>query len=613
MAPTLHWTGTLFDYLERTVSSAVGMNELYRQLMRAIPHRTLPVQTVPGAELRSLRSWIDALPLANFSSTSRQLLGKLRWLNSVRMEPRQRLESLELLRAPIGQCVATADAQILGSSFPLTVQKAELGSLTEQFEFELMLGYIQVLYDLCAPKEAVPLFRGRQSALAAVRALQHGGRSLQKSYQCYHAPLIGVWQSLHDVYRVVVDLKLHNRRADRSRFGRGTKPRNVYSHALLLALVNPYSYTFRELPEINAITHLLAPCCDVRALASDVEQDHTLRVADTSSDLGPGIAIEGAAMDRRHLLGIDTARVRKELKSRIIAASHDATSVELRTRDGAPVRAEIRLLRQIMGNLTADDSRDSARLEGEKDAETVIGLHDLHNVIADNEDFTSFAQRVFGGNESQHEVMASWVHASSDQTRVSRRTASVLDESARGYRLRWRSGPRGESVRANVGEVIGLRFEPDAESNWMVGSIRWLRSNEAGDVEAGVEVLSRRAFPVAVQLDDNAGPGRVTTRGLLMAPLRSSDSDVYSTLLLSAVMMPNMVDRSLTQLRMASPHDPARWWVDEGVRHIEATGLLDRSATYIHFRLPSMQRVTAARNSPPAAPDSAMDNPTRSG
>lgn len=598
-------------FWSNTALAAVGMNELYRQLMRAIPHRTSPDESVAGADLRSLRQWIDALPLANFNATSRQLLDKLRWLNKVRMEPLQRLETLEVLRTPIGQCVASADAQILGSSFPLTAQKAELGTLTEQFELELMLGYIQVLYDLCAPKESVPMFRANQSALAGVRALEHGGRCLQRSYQCYHAPLAGVWQSLHDVYRVVVDLKLQNRPADGSRFGGGTKPRNVYAHALLLSLINPYSYTFRELPEINAITRLLAPFCELRHMASDVEQDGTLRLADTSSDLGPGFVIEDAALDRRNLLGVDTSKVRSEVKTRINAASDDANSVELRGRDGEPVRAEIRLLRQIVGSLTADYSRDFDRLDSDQEMETVIGLHDLHNVIAGNEDFASFAQRVFGSNDDQHEVMASWVHTSSEQTRVCQRTANVLDQSLRGYRLRWHNGSRGENVRAKVGEVIGLRSERDSASNWIVGSIRWLRIDEAGDVEAGVEVLARRALPVAVRLAESQGPSRAPIRGLLMAPLRSGDAGIYSTLLVPSVLMPNLVDRSLTALRMASPNDPNRWWVDQGVRRIGATGLLDRSGTYIHFRLPSMQRVTSARNIPTGEP--ALSTPTGTG
>lgn len=574
------------------------MNELYRRLMRAIPHRRSPDEATSGVDARSLKAWIDGLPLANFNATSKQLVEKLRWMNHVRIAPLERMDALELLRVPIGQFVATADAQILGSSFPLPPQKADLGTLTEVFEYELALGYLEVLYDLCAPKEAVPMFKGSQATLAAVRALQHGGQCLQKSYQCYHAPLAGVWQSLHDVYRVVVDLRLQNRAVDGSRFGGGTRPRNVYAHALLLSLINPYSYTFRELPEIVAITRVLAPLCELQQIGAGTEPGATLRLADINSDVGPGFVVEDGDGEQRMLLGIDTTRVRTEVDARIDAAAEEATSVELSARGIAPIQADIRLLRQLADSLTADYSRGFERLESDQDLETVIGLHDLHSVIAGNEDFASFAQRVFGSSGAdEHEVMASWVHVGSEQARVVRLPANVLDQSLRGYRLRWQPGPQGESVRAKVGEVIGMRSGRDGTANWIVGSIRWLRINDSGHVEAGVEVLTRRALPVAVRLADNVGPSRPPVRGLLMAPLRSSDAGIYSTLLVPSLLVPNLVDRSLTALRVASPLDGSRWWIDQGIRRLGATGVADRSGTYIHFRLPSMRRSDSARQS----------------
>lgn len=549
-------------------------------------------------DARSLKAWIDGLPLANFNVTSKQLVEKLRWMNQVRIPAQERLDALELIRVPISQFVATADAQILGSSFPLPPQKADLGTLTEVFEFELALGYTEVLYDLCAPKEAVPMFKGNQATLAAVRALQHGGQCLQKSYQCYHAPLAGVWQSLHDIYRVVLDLKLQNRAVDGSRFGGGTRPRNVYAHALLLSLINPYSYSFRELPEIVAITRLLAPFCDLREISSDLEPGATLRLADINADVGPGFLSDDGEGEPRRLLGIDTTRVRTEADARIDGAAEDANTVTLTARGIAPIEADLRLLRQLVDSLTVDYSRSFERLESDQSLETVIGLHDLHCVIAGNEDFSSFAQRVLGsGGLDSHEVMASWVNASNEPSRVAVLPASVHDQSLRGYRLRWQPGARGEAVRAKVGEVIGLRAGRDSSSNWIVGSIRWLRINEAGDVEAGVEVLTRRALPVAVRLGDNVGSSRPPVRGLLMAPLRSSDAGIYSTLLAPSQLVPNLIDRSLTALRVASPMDGSRWWIDQGVRRVSATGALDRSGTYIHFRLPSMRRVDSGRSS----------------
>ncbi len=584
------------------------MNELYRQLMRSIPNRQLSDETVPGSVPRTLRDWVDALPIANFAATSSQLLDRLRAMNKVRMEPLRRLEMLEVLRVSVGQCVSTADAQIVGSTFPLTPQKAALATLSETFEFELSLGYIEVLFDLCAPKEAVPIFRGRHASLAAFRALEHAGQCLQKSYQCYHAPMAGVWQSMHDLYRVIVDLNLQTRSVDGSRFGDGAQPRHVYAHALLLSLVNPYSFTCSELPEITAITRLLAPLCELLEVGAEVEQTGTLRLANIHSDVGPGVVFEELMLGKQTLLGIDTTGVVSEIEWRINAASDDAHSVELPHRGGNPWRAEIRLLRHLVGSLSADYSRDYERLDSEQEMETVIGLHDLHNVLANREDFRSFAQRVFGsGDTTEREVMPSSVNSRSERTLVSQRRAHVLNQSLRGYRLRWPSRAHGETVRAKVGELIGLRSDRDSASNWIVGSIRWLRINDGGDVDAGVEVLARRALPVAVGLDDDTAPRCAPYRGLLLAPLRSVDASIYSTLLVPAVVSPKLVDRSLVALNVASPLDVHRWWMDAGVRRLGATGLLDRSGNYIHFRLPSMRRPDVAVDAMPGNPAAGAD------
>lgn len=575
------------------------MNELYQRLMRAIPFRRAHDAPTSGLDARSLKTWIEGLPLANFSATAKQLLEKLRWTNQVRIAPLDRLQLLEQLRIPIGQCVATADAQILGSTFPLPAHKAELGTLTEMFEHELSLGYVEVLYDLCGPKESVPAFRGQQASLAALRALQHGGQCLQKSYQCYHAPLAGMWQLLHDTYRVIVDLGLHNRPADGPRFGGGTRPRNVYAHALMLSLVNPYSYTFRELPEIVAITRVLAPLCELAEAKPNAEQTDTLRLVDVCNDSAPGFIAEDDVghEGQRPLLSIETSRVRSDVSAQIDAAPSSALSVELGARNGSPVQADIRLLKQLVESLTTDHSRSFERLESDQEIETVIGLHDLHSVLAGNEDFATFAQRVFGsGGLEEHEVMASWVHLGSEQPRIVRQRASALDQSLRGYRLHWQPNASGESVRAKVGEVVGLRAGREGIANWIVGSIRWLQINAEGHVEAGVEVLSRRALPVAVRLADTSGRSRPPVRGLMMAPLRSGDAGIYSSLLTPSLLTPNLVDRSLTALRVASPHDASRWWNDEGVRQLNATGMVDRSGSYVHFRLPSMRRVDAARH-----------------
>ena len=80
-----------------------------------------------------MRQWIAQLPLANPGATARLLIGALREMNQLKLDPQQRLDALELLRPEIGRLVATLGKQVVGDSFPLPPQKQKLGELVLVF------------------------------------------------------------------------------------------------------------------------------------------------------------------------------------------------------------------------------------------------------------------------------------------------------------------------------------------------------------------------------------------------------------------------------------------------------------------------------------------------
>lgn len=586
------------------MSGFPSMNDLYRRLLRAIPRRSSPDDGAPATDARSVRSWAASLPMASFAASTSLLQERLRWMNQARIGPAERLEALEVLREPVAQLSAVAEKQVIGATFPLSPQKAELGSLTEGFQYELAIGYIEALYDLCAPKAAVPMFKSGSAVLAAVRALEHGGACLQKAYLLYHTPPAGVWQALHDIYRVAVDLNIENRPLGGigMGIGNGQRAQPAYAHALLLALIDPYSYTFRELPEIIEITRILEEYCDLRLFKSVPRDYDGLRLVDTNGDSGPGYMITTGESQREGLIGIDTGRLLAYIEGELAALPESAPTLELRSRNNGTRTVELGLIRSLIASLTAEHARRYERLDSEHALETVIGLHDLHCVLAGNEEFTSFAHRVSGNADSVDvgDSVASWAMAVNEHARVLRPSASVLDQSLRGYRLMWDCGPGGETVRAKVGEVVGLRLISDGTSaNWMVGTIRWMRIDDLGKVEAGIELLSRRAFPVATRaIDKNTklAPAKPPVRGILLAPLRSGDSGAYTTLL-----APALLDAATSRIEIASPQDPARWWADAGVRRVDAAGDLDRAGTYVHFRVPSLRAAEGGRGQDHAA------------
>jgi hypothetical protein len=556
------------------------MKEIYRRLSASLPERRAPGAVAFATEARALRTWVDALPMANFAVATQRLLAGLRELNRQRLEGVRRLEALETLRPSVAQIVAATDKQIVGASFPLPPHKVELGELALAFQSELALGYRAALVELCAPSGKVPILRGKQVVLAAVRALQHGDEHLAKAYLLYRTAPDGVWQNLHDVHAFIVGLRLDDRAIDDAQ-ARGLNAREAYAHSLLFALANPYRCTQREQGELIAFTRSLAPHCELRRGTGG--SNDVLIHAD--ADRGPGYLPEERVPGQRDVLALHLDAVFAFVEAQLALATDAARTAVFHQRGGTSLHVDVDLARRLLRAWEAHGERAHERLGGGYRLDTALGLHDLHFMLAGATDFESFMRRVSGQviSLSESDRGAAWRIGAADPARSMRLSARVLDQSLGGYRIVWERGEAGEQVHARVGELVGLALpeaSADARPDWMAGVIRWIRIDEQGRVDAGVELLARRLLPVGVRALDGAQQ-RALVRGLLLAPLSTDDPGDYQALLVSTE-----IERSAQGVELSVPADllgpprPARTERVEGLRIVEATGI------YQHFALP---------------------------
>jgi hypothetical protein len=158
------------------------------------------------------------------------------------------------------------------------------------------------------------------------------------------------------------------------------------------------------------------------------------------------------------------------------------------------------------------------RLPAGHSLDTVLGLSGLHYFLAGQRDFDTFMRQSAQG--SVHVIAgAAWTQGGLGMAKVTRYTGKVLDQSLGGYRMTWENA---EQVRARVGELVGLSFGEDAEEqDWMVGVMRWLRYEDNGGLSAGVELLARRASPVALRVVSADGGSRQVSRAVEIFPLES--------------------------------------------------------------------------------------------
>lgn len=529
------------------------MSGLFQRLVSGLPARYTPTRNAFASDVKSLRAWLAQLPLANPGATARLLIGALREMNQLRIDPMQRFEALELMRAPVNQIVSTLIKQTLGDRFPLPRQKAQLGQLAQDFENELALGYCAVIHDLCAPAGAVPFLRGKTVALALTRALQHRGACLYQAYLRYSAPPLGAWQNLHDLFGFAVSVQLDDKFGSDPLYGEAQiSARMVYIHALLFALCNPYRFTQRSNAEIYALTRIWAANCEVRqgpapsgATAIRMDADQSL-----------GYLPEERETPSEGLWALEISGLQRLLEGQLAMLPPGIEVMQFRLRGGPAVHTGKSLVERLMRCWEASVERHQQRLAAGHVLDTVVGMHDLHFVLAGDINFETFLRRTRGVGISlqDSERGASWTNTGSSETGAARRQAKVLDQSLGGYRLLWQNV---DGIRLRVGELIGLAppVDDDEIQDWMIGALRWLRIDASGAIDAGVELLARRVLPVALRTLDREGVPRPAVRGALLDDPVATESVAN----IGAVIVPMPFDTDATRVELTRPGDPYSW------------------------------------------------------
>lgn len=481
----------------------------YRNL-RDLP----PIEGEGGAcplptEAKRLAAWVEALPRANAAVAQRQLGDALDSLVSQRLGGATRLEALEILRRPAQEAIAQLEREFIGAALPLPPGKHEAARQAERFHLALAHGYRLAAADLCAPAGKVPLLRGGSVAIALGRAMHHYARALAEAWRIYHAPQPGSWQGLHRCHAFAQASRLGGKVCEDPLDNTRRSLDDTYRGVLLVSLCNPYAHSQAEQETVWSLGRAYAPHCPLASEPGQADQ----ATIDADGDHGPGVAGGGPA-DGPHL---DIDRLRADIDAAL--GRDDASLVRLLPSRGVTIEVSRQLaesIRRSLGQATA--ARIDSRLRGGHRLDCALGLSVLHYHLAGRQDFDAFVRQAREEQQIQMIDRAAWAHGGGDALRTRPVSARVLDQSLHGYRLAWDAEAQ---ARARVSELVGLSLpdEPDDERDWMIGIVRWLRHEDDGGVSAGVELLARRAWPVALCGRSGRGDIRPPLRALALLPL----------------------------------------------------------------------------------------------
>jgi hypothetical protein len=115
----------------------------------------------------------------------------------------------------------------------------------------------------------------------------------------------------------------------------------------------------------------------------------------------------------------------------------------------------------------------------------------------------------------------------------------------------------------------------------MIGAIRWIRIDDQGRVDAGIELLSRRALPVGVRPIDEAG-AHASIRGLLLTSLRPDETGPTS------LITPGLFERASSSIELSIPADPQGRPAPARTERVRGMGLIETTGIYLQFALPPL-------------------------
>ena len=460
------------------------------------PHTDSPnadVETRPA----ELERWLKNLPLLNVAESTHLLTRQLVGHNRMTLDDKQRLQLLELLRAPVQHISQALLKTYIGLPLPLTERARQTVAQLRQLQTEMGFGYKLIAFNSTAK---IKLDHGERHVvgIAIHRAMRYLTQLLFHSYELYSPPPEGTWFEIHQLYRYAELLGITDTALDDKL--NGTLPHvsivHAYKQALLLDFADPYHLPAQLLAKIYRYLDRWAPV----------------------AQLSPGVAalksqcqfLINLDHDRAGAVNTQTAAITTEVRYRLLNTTELARVIhqqllvlragQLPDPDGLEMDFYANLghdmLERLINAWGVNPKRVFTRSPREnRRSQVAIGI-DAINYFVHGEGFTPSTDEV--GPPPRRTAISGVGDVSRQKMQQSVTSTStpweLTDESAGGYALA-KSGAQAEAVR--VGDLLASRTD-GGNGGWEIGSVRWVRTSGVDNIEIGVQRMAPGATAVAL-------------------------------------------------------------------------------------------------------------------
>lgn len=206
----------------------------------------------------ALKQWIDELPRANLSLSTRLLYDFMQESNKLLMTAQQRLDYLELLRPCYLAVEEDLRSRLTKTGFPKSANEHKIYMILAAIERELSIGYWTIVKE--QTRREIGWFQGKDVALAIQRVIK-GLTSIIVSQYIMSLPIPEwVWIDLHSLYKLAVKLKKETTKVpDPSCLvNHSSTIQDSYKQCILLSLADPTGLMPKEMQQVYEFTELLS-------------------------------------------------------------------------------------------------------------------------------------------------------------------------------------------------------------------------------------------------------------------------------------------------------------------------------------------------------------------
>ncbi len=439
------------------------------------------------------KAWLENVPLANVAAAQHQLLAQLQEFNRYATRAVSRLATLETLREAVQFVEIEQARRFTNRALPMAEAESTVFDDTLALWEEMHLGYLHCLQAVIADEAGIRA----QAGMVCQRALAYTGLKMFHHHRAYRQVPAREWRALHEGYARAEELGVAEDEVKDylNRDVNDTSPRIAYMRALLLGMANPNELSQRQLTFVAFLLERWAEKVEISAEAP--EEDIPPLVADLASDLCPEREGPEAAEPRY----LDVKRLAKSLRNRIGLLRKGESPAKLALgEDCVQPSCEQLLVFLYRQWCQAKQPRAVERKHAAAPAQACNDMGAIHYYISGHvfkqpgeaKELTS-AQRdqiaAFGRVSTRDEDDYSVVHG------FLLEHWQIEDESSQGLKVVRRAGNPGK--RYTHGQLIALR--PADSKSFLLGQVRWLVQNDAGDLYAGIRVLPGLPAATAVR------------------------------------------------------------------------------------------------------------------